>query len=187
VPFSQQPRRAMTVVVRTSSPPDALAPRARGLVEAIDPAEPVASMSSMEELIRRTTAPFETMGEFSAALGFVTLILAGVGVYGVVAYTFAQRTREIGIRMALGASRADVAVLVLKQIRLFLGAGVVPGLIMAFALAQALQAALVGVTPTDWRLYAAMTGLLTAVAVLAALVPARRAAAIDPMRALRYD
>jgi putative ABC transport system permease protein len=104
-----------------------------------------------------------------------------------VSYTFAQRTREIGIRMALGASRVDVAILVLKQIRLLLGAAFAPGLALAFALGHTLKAVLFGVTPTDFRLYGAMALLLTAVAVLAAFVPARRAARIDPMRALRYD
>jgi ABC-type antimicrobial peptide transport system permease subunit len=89
--------------------------------------------------------------------------------------------------MALGASRTDVAGLVLKQIRTFLLAGFVPGLMMAWALGDALQAMLVGVTPHDWRVYVAMSLMLTMVALLAALVPARRATAVDPMTALRYE
>jgi putative ABC transport system permease protein len=177
----------MTVVVRTLGTPDNLAPSAHAAVASFDPAEPVAGMATMAELIKRDTAPFESIGTFVAVLGAVTLLLAGVGVYGVVSYTFAQRTREIAIRLALGASRVDVALLVLKQIRLLLGAAFVPGLALAFALGHTLKAILFGVTPTDFRLYGAMTLLLTAVAVLAAFVPARRAARIDPMRALRYD
>jgi ABC-type antimicrobial peptide transport system permease subunit len=89
--------------------------------------------------------------------------------------------------MALGASRADIVFLVLKQIRLLLGAAFVPGLALAFALGHTLKAVLFGVTPTDLRLYGGMALLLTAVAVLAAFVPARRAARVDPMRALRCD
>jgi len=187
IPFAQQPRRTMTIVVRTLGSPDNLAPAARAAVTVVDPAEPVAGIATMDELIKRVTGPYETIGTFVAVLGAVTLLLAGVGVYGVVSYTFAQRTREIGIRMALGARRVDVAILVLKQIRLLLGAAFAPGLALAFALGHTLKAVLFGVTPTDFRLYGAMTLLLTTVAVLAALVPARRAARIDPMRALRYD
>jgi putative ABC transport system permease protein len=122
-----------------------------------------------------------------ASHGSVTLLLAGVGVYGVISYTFAQRTREIGIRMALGASRTDVARLVLRQIRTFLAIGVAPGLLIAWILGNAMNAMLVGVTPADWRLYLAMTLLLGAVALLAGLVPARRATTIDPITALRYE
>jgi predicted permease len=187
IPFVQQPRRSMTVVVRTLGAPDSLAPAARAAVAAVDPAEPVAAIATMDELIKRVTGPYETIGTFVTVLGAVTLLLAGVGVYGVVSYTFALRTREIGIRMALGASRLDVAMLVLKQIRLLLGAAFVPGLALAFALGHTLKAMLFGVTPTDVRLYGGMALLLTAVAMLAAFVPARRAARIDPMRALRYD
>jgi putative ABC transport system permease protein len=187
IPFAQQPRRTMTVVIRTLGSPDSLAPAARAAVAAVDPAEPVAAIAAMDELLRRVTGPYETIGTFVTVLGAVTLLLAGVGVYGVVSYTFAQRTREIGIRMALGASRVDVAILVLKQIRLLLGAALAPGLALAFALGHTLKAVLFGVTPSDFRLYGAMTLLLTTVAVLAAFVPARRAARIDPMRALRCD
>jgi len=156
-------------------------------VAAVDPAEPVSAIATMDELIRRVTGPYETIGTFVTVLGIITLLLAGVGVYGVVSYTFAQRTREIGIRMALGATRVDIAMLVLRQIRVLLGAAFVPGLGLAFALGHTLKAILFGVTPTDLRLYGAMALLLAAVAVLAASVPARRASRIDPMRALRYD
>ena len=187
IPFVQQPRRTMTVVVRTVGAPDSFAPTARAAVAAVDPAEPVSAIATMDELIKRVTGPYETIGTFVTALGMITLLLAGVGVYGVVSYTFAQRTREIGIRMALGATRVDIAILVLSQIRLLLGAAFVPGLALAFALGHTLKAILFGVTPTDLRLYGAMAVLLAAVAVLAASVPARRAARIDPMRALRYD
>jgi putative ABC transport system permease protein len=187
IPFAQQPRRTMTVVVRTVGAPDSFAPAARAAVAAVDPAEPVSAIATMDELIRRVTGPYQTIGTFVTVLGIITLLLAGVGVYGVVSYTFAQRTREIGIRMALGATRVDIAILVLSQIRLLLGAAFVPGLALAFALGHTLKAILFGVTPTDLRLYGAMALLLAVVALLAASVPARRAARIDPMRALRCD
>jgi putative ABC transport system permease protein len=141
----------------------------------------------MNALITHFTAPFTTTSQFVLVFGLVTLVLAGVGVYGVISYAFSQRTREIGIRMALGARRGDVASLVLRQVRLLLVAGLAPGLLIAWGLGRALQAFLVGVTPTDWRVYVAMCLLLAAVAVVAALEPARRATGVDPVRALRYE
>jgi putative ABC transport system permease protein len=187
VPFAQQPRRAMTVVVRGAGDPEALTATVRSSVAAIDPTEPIVDMVSMNGRIRRITGPYETISTFVGFLGIVTLLLAGVGVYGVISYSLVQRTREIGIRMALGARKADVLGLVLKQIRTFLLVGLVPGLLLAWGLGSALGAMLVGVTPTDWRLYLSMTTLLAIVALIAAFVPARRAVSIDPMKALRYE
>jgi len=187
VPFAQRPNRDMTVVVRSAGDPDALVATVRGAVAAIDSAEPVSRVFTMAGLIHMVTGPFETLATFVAALGVVTLLLAAVGVYGVVSYTFAQRTREIGIRMALGARRTDVAGLVLKQIRTFLLGALIPGLALAWLIGHAFQAMLVGVTPTDWRIYTAMSVLLAIVAIVAAAVPVRRAAAIDPVTALRYE
>jgi putative ABC transport system permease protein len=187
VPFAQRPDRGMMVVLRAAGDPEALVGTLRGAVSAIDPGEPVSRVFTMQNLIHQITGPFETTAKFVATLGVVTLLLAGVGVYGVISYTFAQRTREIGIRMALGARRADVAGLVLKQIRTFMLAALVPGLLLAWAIGTALQAMLVGVTPTDWRIYVMMSAVLTAVAVLAAAVPVRRAMTIEPVTALRYE
>ena len=187
VPFSQRPNRRMMVAIRTTGDPETLAGTVRAAVRAIDPAEPVSRIFTMASLIRLVTGPFETTAAFVAGFGAITLLLAGVGVYGVVSYAFAQKTREIGIRMALGARRADVAGLVLKQIRTFMLAALIPGLALAWGMGRALQAMLVGVTPTDWRIYSLMTLVLAAVAVLAAAVPVRRATAIDPVSALRYE
>jgi predicted permease len=187
LPLAQSPHPLMTVVVRTSGDPEALSGTVRAAIAALDPAEPVSRLFTMDTQISFVTKPFQTISTFVTFFGVLTLLLAGVGVYGVVAYTFAQRTREIGIRMALGARRLDVAALVLKQLRLFLLAALLPGLGLAWGLGQALEALLVGVSPTDWWLYVAMSALLAAVAFLGALVPARRATTIDPMTALRYE
>jgi putative ABC transport system permease protein len=187
VPFAQRPDRRMMVVVRAAEDPAALAGMVRSAVSAIDPGEPVSRVFTMQSLTHQITGPFETTAAFVAALGVVTLLLAGVGVYGVVSYTFAQRTREIGIRMALGARRGDVAGLVLKQVRTFILAALVPGVLLAWALGNALRGMLVGVTPTDWQTYVTMSALLTVVAVLAAAIPVRRAMAIEPVTALRHE
>ena len=187
IPFAQQPRRSMTVVLRAAGDPQAIFPVVRDAVNALDPAEPVAELTTMAERIRRVTGPYQTVGTFVVVLGAITLLLAGIGVYGVVSYSFAQRTKEIGIRIALGARRADVAGLVLKQIRTLMLAAALPGLAIAWALGHALKAMLFGVTATDWRMYGSMTFVLAAVALLAAFVPARRATAIDPVTALRHE
>jgi putative ABC transport system permease protein len=187
LPASQRVSRQMTMAVRSAGDADGLSGTVRAVVAALDPAEPLTELIPMDGLIHRVTGPFETISTFVTVLGIVTLLLAGVGVYGVISYTFAQRTREIGIRMALGATRTDVAGLVLKQIRTFLLVGVVPGLAIAWGLGQAMKAMLVGVTPADWRLYLGMSIVLALVAVLAGLVPARRATSIDPITALRYE
>ncbi len=187
VPFAQRPARQMTVVVRTSGDPERLVGTVREAVASLDPAEPLSRVFAMDALIGHVTTPFRTISTFVSFFGVVTLLLAGVGVYGVVSYNFSQRTREIGLRMALGARRTDVAALVLKQIRTFLLLGLLPGLALAWMLGQAMKAMLVGVTPTDWRLYVGMSLLLGTVALLAAAVPAHRATSVDPITALRHE
>jgi predicted permease len=187
VPLAQHPVREVTVVVRAQGDPAGLVGTARAAVAALDPAEPLSRVFTMDALVTHFTAPYTTTSGFVLVFGLVTLVLAAVGVYGVISYAFSQRTREIGIRMALGARRGDVARLVLGQVRLLLLAGLAPGLLLAWSLGRALQSFLVGVTPTDWRVYLAMCLLLAGVAVVAALEPARRATAIHPVDALRYE
>jgi putative ABC transport system permease protein len=187
VPFAQSPERDATVILRVRDDPAALAPSVRSVVAEIDPAEPIADFVSMTDRIDRVTAPYNTISAFVTFFGIVTLLLSAVGLYGVVSYSFAQRTREIGIRMALGARRSDVAGMVLAHLRTLLLAGVVPGLLLAWLLAQSLKAILFGVTPGDWRVYLAMAIVLTLVSLAAIVVPARRATAINPTAALRYE
>ena len=187
VPFAQSPKRDATVVIRAPGDLASLTAVLRDALAETDPDEPMIDVATMEDRINRATAPFRIIATFVAFFGAVTLLLAGVGLYGVVSYTFAQRTREIGVRMALGARRTDVAALVLKHLRMLLVAGIVPGLILARLIGQALSALLFGVTPADWRPYLGMTIALGLVATVAVLVPARRATRIDPMVALRYE
>ena len=187
VPFAQRPHREMVVTLRTPGDPESLLGTLHAAVAAVDPGEPVSRIFTMENLIHQVTGPFETLATFVAVLGGVTVLLAGIGVYGVVSYTFAQRTREIGIRMALGARRSDVAALVLRQIRAFMAIAIVPGLALAWAIGHMLRAMLVGVTPTDWRIYVTMSLMLGGVGIVAAVVPMRRATSIDPVTALRYE
>jgi putative ABC transport system permease protein len=184
---AQRPARDMTVVVRASGDPASLAETVRGAVLALDPAEPLSRMFTMEALLGHVTAPYTVTASFVSVLGALTLLLAAVGVYGVVSYAFAQRTREIGIRMALGARRSEVAAMVMRQVRRLVLAGLAPGLVLAWLLGQALKALLFGVAPTDWQVYAGMSALLAAIAALAALLPVRRAMSVDPIAALRQE
>jgi putative ABC transport system permease protein len=185
LPHAQRSARDMTVVVRASGDPLSLVETVRSAVLALDPAEPLSRVFTMEALLGHVTAPYTITASFVSVLGALTLLLAAVGVYGVIAYAFAQRTKEIGIRMALGARRTEVAAMVMRQVRTLVLAGLVPGLALAWLLGQALKALLFGVAPTDWQVYAGMSMLLGAIAVLAALVPVRRATSVDPIAALR--
>ena len=186
MPFLQNPIRGMNLIVSASLPPAALTAAVRTQVRNIDPEIPVARVSTMEQLIDESVAQprFRTflIGIFSA----VAMLLAAIGIYGVVAYSVSQRTQEIGIRMALGAQRADVLRMVVRQgMRLTL-MGVVLGVIGALALTRLTANLLFGVGATDPVTFAAISILLICVALLASYIPARRAARLDPMKALGH-
>jgi putative ABC transport system permease protein len=184
MPFLQNPIRVMNLVVSASLAPETLTAAVRAEVRNIDPEIPVARISTMEKLIDESVAQprFRTflIGIFSA----VAMLLAAIGIYGVVAYSVSQRTQEIGIRMALGARRSDVLRLVVRQgMRLTL-AGVALGVIGALALTRLTANLLFGVGATDPVTFAAISILLICVALLACYIPARRASRLDPMAAL---
>jgi ABC-type antimicrobial peptide transport system permease subunit len=190
LPLAQRYRSPMTLLVRTATAPTSLTSAVRGEVAALDPDLPVFNVRSMEEHIDSSVfglMPLR-MGAFLAGMqGLVALILAVMGLYSVVAYSVAQRTREIGLRMALGARRIDVLGLVARQGVLFTALGVSLGLVVAAGVGLALSRVLFGVKPFDLALYGGVTALMVLVAGLACLVPARRATRVDPMVALRYE
>jgi ABC-type antimicrobial peptide transport system permease subunit len=151
----------------------------------VEPELPIANPQSLEELVAASVAQRRLV---LAVLGFFAasaLLLAGIGLYGVVACTVSQRTREIGIRMAVGAPRRAVLGLFLRQGARLTGLGIVLGLLGAVALTRLLASQLYGVEPTDPATFAIVAGLLLLVALGASFLPARRAAAVDPMNALR--
>jgi putative ABC transport system permease protein len=187
VPAAQMPVNFMTLVVRTRRDPATLMHAAVAAIQSLDKGQPVARIAPMTASIsasvaRRKFAAF-LLGLFSA----LALSLAVVGVAGVMAYTVAQRTREFGIRMAMGAQPGQVSRLVLGHGLRLTGLGVVIGLAAAWALTRLLAGMLFQVKPRDPLTFAAVAALLAAVALAACLLPARRAARVHPMTALRYD
>jgi putative ABC transport system permease protein len=177
----------MSLVIRTERDPMALAPTIARQIRAIDPDLPVYQVRTMLEVMRNSVAQRKVililLGLFAAA----ALVLAAVGIYGTVSYSVAQRTHEIGIRMALGAQARDVLRMVLGQgIRLALG-GIGLGLLGSLALTRVLSAMLFGVRPTDPLTFMSVSVLLTVVALLASYIPARRATQVDPLVALRHE
>jgi predicted permease len=175
---------SLYVAVRTVADPATLGPAVRRVIATIDPAIPLFSTLTMEERMAGTieTARFNTL--LLAMLGGVGLLLSAVGVYGVISYFATQRTSEIGIRLALGATPHDVQRLVVSQAIRPVAAGVVAGTVAAFFAARLLASQLVNVQPADPLTFGAVAGGLFTVALLAALLPARRAARLDPTRAL---
>ncbi|HXU39696.1 MAG TPA: ABC transporter permease [Blastocatellia bacterium] len=186
-PHAQVSNSTMFVAVRTNSDPLSMVAAVRGAVKAVDKDQPVYKIMTMDQLLsdslsqRRLSVML--MGVFAAA----AMVLAAVGLYGVISYSVAQRTHEIGIRMALGASPSDIFKTTVGQGMLLTLAGLGLGLAGAFALTRVMAGLLFGVTATDPATFAAVTLLLAGVALGACFVPARRATKVDPMIALRYE
>ncbi|HET8645225.1 MAG TPA: FtsX-like permease family protein, partial [Vicinamibacteria bacterium] len=175
------------LVVRTQGDPRALAPALRQAVWSVDPEQPVSNVRPMTDVLDAELSGRGTQMTLVAAFAGLALLLAAVGLYGVLSYDVAQRTPEIGIRMALGAQRADVVRSVVRRGLLTAAAGTALGLAGALALARVLRSLLFGVGPTDPVTFAGVAALVLVVAVAATCVPAWRAATIDPVAALRAE
>jgi putative ABC transport system permease protein len=187
LPYIERPSASMTLVIRTTSDPLTLAAAVRNQIQTVDKDQAVSNISTLERLLDETVAQprFNTL----ALLIFATtaLLLSAIGIYSVIAYTVSQRTREIGIRLALGAQPRDVLRMVVRQGMGLALAGIGTGLLAAFALARLLKSLLFNVSTSDLITYIIMAMILTGVALVACLVPARRATKVDPMIALRYE
>ena len=187
LPQSQSPARTMTLFVRTKLDPASLTAAVRQQVRAIDPAQPVTNVSTMSEIVASSVAPRRFSMLLLAVFAAVALLLATTGVYGVMAYAVSERTREVGIRMALGAERSDIIRLILKQGLTISLIGIAIGIVGAVAATGAMTNLLYGIKATDPLTFATIALLLTFVALLACYLPARRAAKVDPMTALRHE
>jgi len=177
----------MMIVVRTIAEPRTLVRPIQSAILEVDPRLPIPEVVTSQSLVSRSTESQRATARVAAALGLLALLLAAVGVYGVVASVIANRTREIGVRMALGATRARVLGTVLRDAVLMATPGLVVGALLAVGFGFAMRSALLGVSPVDPISFASVGAMLSLVVLLASLVPARRAARIDPMTALRCE
>ena len=177
----------MALVLRTSVPPETLIGSVRAAVREIDPHQPIYAVQTMTEVLDEAVAPRRLMADLLVAFSSLALVLAAIGIYGLLAWVVGERTREIGVRMAFGARRGNVLALVLRQGMKLAAAGLVIGLAAAFALSRVLTDTLYGVTPTDPRTYAVVPLILAATAIVACLIPAWRATRVDPLVALHYE
>jgi putative ABC transport system permease protein len=187
LPYSQSNLPSMTFVLRTRQDPPDLIPAVRNVVARIDPSQPIFDLETMRGL----SADMESLARMErfvlSIFGVLALVLAATGIYGTISYSVARRTHEIGLRMALGAERVDIAQAVLTDtIRMSL-IGSAIGLVGAVWMGRVLQSVLYGVSARDPETMVAATALLMAISVLAGLVPARRAASVEPMEALRNE
>ena len=186
LPFAQHPRDRVTLLAESYGDPASLLGPLRDVVRALDANQPIFDVRTMQDLYHARVSNPNMIVQTIAAMGLVGLLLALVGLYGLVSYTASRRTREIGIRMAIGAHRSTVLRMVMRQgLRLSL-TGVGIGLIAGFGVEYAMNAILQD-SQIDWPMYIVIAPLLLAVTLLASYVPARRASRVDPMKALRYE
>jgi predicted permease len=177
----------MNFLVRTTGNPLAVAPLMRAQLHRVDSDLAPQAMATMEDVVGRTIAAPRFQSRLLGGFSIVALILAALGIYGVLASSVAERRREIGIRVALGAERSTVVCMVLRRTLVLTTAGVVLGLVSSFAVTKALTQLLYNVTPTDPMTFAIAAAVLVSVAMLAALIPARCASSVDPLVALRVE
>ena len=177
----------MNLTLRTQGDPMSLVPAVRKEVSGIDPEQPVAAIRTMDEWVDRSTATPRYRTTLLGLFAAIAMILAATGIYGVMSYSVAQRTHEIGIRMALGARQGDVRRMVVGQGMLLVAVGLGIGLLTAFGVTRVMNTLLFQVTAKDPLTFLAVAGLLSIVAFVACFIPARRATKVDPLTALRYE
>ena len=177
----------MKFYLRTTQLPQEMADSLRRVVRELDSSLPVFALKSFQLQISESLSIDRLIALLSAAFGLLAILLVAIGLYGVTAYTVVRRTREIGIRLALGATGRDVLRLVMREVVLMTGVGIALGLSVALALGQLARSWLFGLTPYDPLALTIATGLLISVTLLSGLLPARRASKVDPMVALRYE
>jgi predicted lysophospholipase L1 biosynthesis ABC-type transport system permease subunit len=184
---AQVPHAEMFVAVRTTAGPVEMARAVRDTIGALDRAVPIVELRSMQEVVTESVARERLLARFVGIFSAVALTLAAVGIFGLVSFAVAQRTREIGVRIALGATPRTVVGTIVRRASALVLMGLTIGVAGALALTRVLEGELFGVTPTDPAAFAAVTIILGATALLASAIPAWRAATVDPLVALRTD
>lgn len=187
VPFVEEPQQQAFLAARTHVPPGTLGDIFRQEVQRVDPNLAVYDLRTLYQRIAESRLTVNMLGAICSTFAGIATLLAGMGLYGVIAHAVRQRNREIGVRKALGASRRDIARLVCGQALPPLAAGLAIGLLAALAVGQLLRATLVGVSSTDPAAFIGAVAVMLFAAFLGCLVPARRAMRVDPMVALRHE
>jgi putative ABC transport system permease protein len=186
-PFRQAPTRPISMLLRTTVPPSNVSEPLRAALRDVDPDQPLYNLRTQDEALAHARWPWRVFGTLFVVFAFIALVLSAVGLYAVTAYSVAQRTQEIGVRIALGARQEQVSWLILRRGLLQLGIGLAIGLICAYFTSGMLRQLLVQMTPTDPVTFVGITMLLLVVTVTACLLPARRAMHVDPVVALRTE
>jgi ABC-type antimicrobial peptide transport system permease subunit len=186
-PMRQSYSPSVTMVVRTAADPAAMISTVRRAVQELDPDLPVFNVKTMREHLSLSLFPARIAATLLGAFGLLALVLAAVGIHGVTAYSVARRTREIGIRLALGARGGNVLGMVLRQGLVLAFIGMVIGILAALAVTRLMESVLYGVSSTDALTYVSVAIALIVVAAASCYFPARRASKVDPMTALRYE
>ena len=187
VPFAQSPRATAALAIRTAGDPLALAAAARAAVANIDPDQPPFDVRALQQLVSDNDSGVQFAAGFMVVFAMVALVLAGAGIFAMMAYSVRQRTHEIGVRMALGARRTDMLRMVIGYALKVGGFGLAVGIPVAIAMSRLISSVLFNVVAMDWPVLTGVTLLLGLIAATAAYVPARWAAKADPMEALRYE
>src|ERR1043166_5652410 len=186
-PYRQLPTNAFGIMIRTSGDPSSLAAPVRRALLAVDPTQPVFDVMTMKRALHERTIGLQYLVAVMTVFAGIALTLASVGLYALISFLVVQRRHEIGVRMALGAWSAQVVRLAIGQAFRLTIAGSAIGLLLSIALGRLIEAGLIGVAHNDARVFAGFAAVLVGTALVAGYVPARRAAAIDPMTALRTE
>ncbi len=187
LPESRAPRQQLNLFVRTNGDPLSAATTIRQVIHDFEPDQAINDIAPLQRVLHETVAQPRFLSTVLSAFGGTALLLASVGIFGVISYNVRQRTREIGVRMALGADRRNVLLMILHRALLLIAIGLAVGLALALLLGRLLAGILYGVSPSDPVALGAAVGILALVAIFAALMPARRATQVDPIVALRYE
>src|SRR5580704_1819489 len=187
VPFWQSPLPQARIAVRTGADPEAASKTIAGIVQSVDPNLPLGNPRTMDQIIDRSLAPQRFMAGLFGGFAGIALLLAAVGIYGVMSFAVAQRTHEIGLRMALGAGQANVLALILKEGMILAGVGLALGLFGAYGVGKVMHGLLYNVAVFDFAAFGAVAAALLLAGLLACFIPAHRATLVDPMQALRQE
>ena len=175
------------LIVRTSTPPERLAPSVRAIIRQVDPAMPVADVSTLADVVERDTASRAVQLRVLGAFALIAFVLAGIGIHGLLSFAVSQRTQEIGVRMALGAQAGDIVSMVVRRCVVLAIAGVIPGIAIAYAAGRSMEALLAGVKPADALTIAGAVALSVLMTIVGSLAPTLRALRVDPITALRAE